>query len=175
MKKLDDFKKLVDKTNPDKPMDEETMGIFLSMIMAEKTDPKFMEVMTLEDESLKSDAMWVPKIFVSRLNELSTVRLTRAAAISIIVNLTSAGSAVMFAYYIHRKCAPDSLVTMETLGEIFPMGFFSEKQLEQLWEAQKLMSPESQEKAVHLGCYMVKDNLLDYVGTWKEIDIKEHV
>lgn len=172
MKKLDDFKKLVDKTNPDKPMDEETMGIFLSLIKAEKTDPKFMEVMTLEDESLKSDAMWVPKIFVSRLNELSTVRLTRAAAISIIVNLTSAGSAVMFAYYIHRKCAPDSLVTMETLGEIFPMGFISEKQQNELWDAQKLYGEEAQEEAKPLQCYMVPDNLIDYVGAWKEIKVE---
>jgi hypothetical protein len=56
--------------------------------------------------------------------------------------------------------------------KLFPWGMISDKQMEELWDAQKIYGEEAQKEAESLQCYMVPDNLLDYVGTWKEIEVE---
>lgn len=174
MKKLEEFKERVDALRPDQQLSEENTMMLMQLMISK--DPKLDEVMTPDNEMLQHGEMVIPKIFISRLESLSTVKITAGAAIAIFINLTSAGSAVMYAYYLHRKCEPDSVVTIDTISKnLFPWGVISEKQMEELWDAQKLWTKEEEEEAEPLQCYMVPDNLIDYVGAWKEIDIKEHV
>jgi hypothetical protein len=171
MKQLEDFQKMVDDLRPEQPLTEENTMMFMQLMMSK--DPKLEELLTTDNEMMQHNEMQVPNIFLSRLQSLSTLKITTGAAIAIFINLSSAGSAVMYAYYLHRKCAPDSTVTLDTITkDLFPWGVISEKQMEELWDAQKLWSAEEEEEAAPLQCYMVKDNLLDYVGTWKELEVE---
>ena len=171
MKQLEEFQKKVDELRPDMPLTEENTMMIMQMMLSK--NPEMDEHMTSEDEMLQHDQMVIPKIFMSRLESLSTLKITKSAAIFIFVNLSSAGSAVLYAYYLHRKCEPNSVVTINTLCEhLFPWGVMSEAQMEVLWEAQKLYGEEAQEEAESLQCYMVPYNLLDYIVTWKKVEVE---
>lgn len=172
MKQLDTFQKMVDNLSPEQPMDEEQTGMYFSLMIGEAQNPELREPMTADDPILKETEMWIPRVFISRLESLTTLKITRAAAVSMFINFNGVGTAVLYAYYLHRKCEPETLVTMKIIDKLFKGEFISPKQHEELWDAQKLYGEEAQEEAKPLQCYMVPDNLLDYVGTWKEIEVE---
>jgi hypothetical protein len=91
------------------------------------------------------------------------------AVLFIGLHLKNFGDAVMYAYYLHRKCEPDSLVNVDLLSmEIFPMGMLSEDQKSYIWENQKTSRKEMRGyEMVMLG----EDNLLDYAVTWEREEV----
>jgi hypothetical protein len=169
MKLLEDFNKLVDALNPEKPLDEEGMKIFIKLMISE--DEKLKEVITSDnDEIVNATGI---RIFLSRLGTLTTLKITRGAALAIGVNIENPGMAVLYAYYLNRKCDPNSTVTLDDVGKVlFPWGMISDDQHKELWEAQKIITSEEEEEAKALQQYGVHDNLLDYKLTWVKEEIK---
>ena len=159
--KLKKFNEIVDNINPDQPLDKEAMGIIMS-IMMDKTD-KSNEIITSEHVILKEAAQL--KVFILRLEILTSLKLTLGALIMIGLYIETFGDAVMYAYYLHRKCT-DEILTVENLSmNIFRWGMLTKPQLREMWDAQKTTNEET--KGVQQIGYGY-DNLLDYALTWEK-------
>jgi len=161
MKKLDEFNKIVDSISPNQPLTGEGMEILMNILL-DKTD-KFNEIISSKHELAQSAPQL--NIFVVRIEVLTSLKLTLGALIMIAHNIESFGNAVMYAYYLHRKCIPN-ILTVEYLSEhIFPMGMISKEQHKKMWKAQKINNDEMiGQKKVGLAY----DNLLDYIITWEK-------
>lgn len=163
MKLLEDFNSKVDALRPDKPLDEDVFKFFIGVGMSK--DERIKEEVTRDDPEFVG-AQGI-QIFLSRLEALTTLKITRGAAIAIGVNIENPGMAVMYAYYLNRKCEEGSTITIDDVAnELFPWGVISENQHRELWEAQKIITSEEEEEAKALQQYGVHDNLLDYELTW---------
>ena len=162
MEKLKKFNTLIDSTNPDLPLNKEAMGILMGMLL--ETTDKFNEIITLEHEILKSAPQL--NVFVMRVEGLTSLKLTLGALLMIGLHIETFGDAVMYAYYLHRKCKANETLTVENLSmKIFPWGMLTKKQRRELWDAQKTDSDEMKDqKMVAYGF----DNLLDYEITWEK-------
>ena len=83
----------------------------------------------------------------------------------IMQRINSVGDVVMYAYYIHRKLDPNTVVDLNVFStQLFPYGMFSTEQLRQIWDSQKVTSKEM-EGFTCIGAY---DNLLDYKEMWEK-------
>lgn len=168
---IDKFNRFVDTVHPDQPLSEDAMEIMI-MVMMSGNDPmfsdnnnKFTEIVTSDHELL--DQMPQAKVFVLRIEQLTGLKLTVGAMLMMAVNIETFGDSTMYAYYLHRKCNPDKIITVDLLStDIFPMGMLSKEQRHKMWELQKItkdVSRDELEGAIGLGA----DNMLDYAGLWK--------
>jgi len=169
MKLLEDFNSKVDELRPNKPLDEDVFKFFIAMGMSK--DEKVKEEVTRDDPEFEG-AQGI-QIFLSRLELLTTLKITRGAAIAIGSNIDTPGMAVLYAYYLNRKCEPNSTITIDDVANtLFPWGMISDDQHRELWEAQKIITTEEEEEAKALQQYGVHDNLLDYKLTWVKEGVK---
>lgn len=106
------------------------------------------------------------QIFLKRLEQLAGLKITLGAFIMIAQHLNSAGDSVMYAYYLFNKLPANSLIGINEVSEqLFPWGFFSDEQLEKIWDTQKVRKDDGLDECT---CYGAHDNLLDYVEFWKK-------
>lgn len=165
MKKLDDLKSLFDNLKPNKLLDEDQMTGLTGMVLSKR--PLFSEVATSDNPEFKPEEFIMLKILLKRLEVKSTVKITFGVAILLASEMMNPGQAVTYAYYIHRKMKPNSVVDLMTFStQLFPYGFISDEQHKEIYEAQVLNIKEKEE-AAPLGCHMAHDKLLDYNGTWE--------
>jgi len=116
------------------------------------------------------------QVFLSRLKHVAKMRITLGAFIMIAQHLESAGTSVMYVYYLWLKLKPHTLITTTVLcEELFPWGFFSTEQLNSIWGAQKLTAEENKlrkeknaKKRLTLTPIMFdgSDNLIDFQESW---------
>ena len=164
MKKLLAFKQKVDSLLPDKELNEEEAKIIASILLS--NDSKFDVEITSKDPDIANVSGF--QIFLKRLEGLTDLKITRGALICIGIHFENPGQAVMYAYYLNRKCEPNTTVTVDTITKkLFPWGMISNKQHEELWDAQKLVGDEIEQAEV-LERYGAYDNLLDYKLTWEK-------
>lgn len=166
MKKLKKFNAIVDNINPDLPLDKEAMGIIMG-IMINKTE-KFNEIISTKHEMLIEAPQL--KVFVMRIEFLTSLKLTFGALLMIGLHIETFGDAVLYAYYLHRKCNPDETLTVDNLSmNIFPWGMLTKEQKHEMWDIQKVTSDEMKgQQAIGYGI----DNLLDYQITWEKELVK---
>ena len=167
MKKLEDFKEKIDNLIPDKELNNEDMAITYG-IMASK-DSKFNDIVVSTDQEIQELTGFL--IFLKKLEAFTSLKITRGALYSIGIHFDSPGKAIIYAYYLHRKCKPNTTITLDMLtNDLFSNGMISEKQHNELWDAQKLNSEEEFEEAKLLVRCGPHDNLLDYLHTWDKDD-----
>lgn len=104
------------------------------------------------------------KVFLMRLKKLTNLKITLGALILLAQHFNSASDAVMYAYYLHYKLPANTLVTTNIIAKnLFSFGFFSELQLAELWNKQKVILTDGLDECECIGAY---DNLLDYLECW---------
>jgi hypothetical protein len=106
-------------------------------------------------------------ILEQRLSEFG-ITITKSASLFLATTISTPGRAVMYATFIAYKCFEKSInqVTCFHLSvDIFPDGFFTEKELEDIWRGQKLKLPST-------GAF--SDNLLDYKTAFNSIRKKDN-
>lgn len=153
-------------TIPYTPMSEQEMKIFHNIISAKEQE--FSTVVQNVNIDSPVYAHFKPliqsfqgQVLLKRLEVFSTVKLTLGAFLSILVNIDKVTSAVMYAFYMHNKVEPNTIITIKEISEVlFPFGFFSEEQLHELWIIQKLTSEERG--------YNINDNGLDLLYIWEK-------
>lgn len=155
---------------PNTPITEEEFRIGIYITMSDDVNLG-CEINSLDEESevykhfkpmIKGFQM---QIFLKRLELLAGLKITLGAFIMVAQHLNSAGDAVMYAYYLSRLFPKGSLIDVDGITmKAFPMGFFSEEQLKNIWDAQKVRPNDGLDEC---HCYGAHDNLLDYVETWK--------
>ena len=140
--------KLFQDVEPDTIMSEEEMRVMMGIMLSK--EPAFKQSIDDLDKESEIYKHFKPlldgfqlQIFLTRLKHVAKMRITLGAFIMLAQHLESTGTAVMYAYYCWLKLAPHTLITSDVVAEdLFPMGFFSDKQLNSLWDAQKLTGEE---------------------------------
>jgi|ERR1035437_3131983 hypothetical protein len=166
--------KIVDAFNqiyPRTPLSEFSMKTLLTLMMTK--DKEFS--VDLKEIDIKSDIYkhfkpliesFPAQVFLKRLEGLSDIHMTLGVLIMLMEYMKNPGSCVMYAYYIHNKLPSNTLVDIDTFSiRLFPFGMFSKKQLENIWDTQKVNKNDDVKNCECIGAH---DNLLDYSETWKK-------
>jgi hypothetical protein len=171
--------KLFQDINPDTVMSEEEMRVMMGIMLSKEPALKqSIDDLDKESEIYKHfkpllDGFQL-QVFLTRLKHVAKMRITLGAFILLAQHLESAGSAVMYAYYCWLKLAPHTLITTDVVAEdLFPWGFFSDEQLNSLWDAQKITTEERELRKkgkINLTPIMFEDsdNLIDFRQSWEK-------
>ena len=155
---------------PNTEMDEEEFRIYMSFLISK--DPNITTDVNLLDKETEFYKHFEPlikcftaQVFLKRMKLLTDFRITTGALFVLLEHMPSPGACVIYLYYIKSKLRkPDTLIDLNVIGmELFPMGFFSEKQLKDIWLAQKVKKDDGLDE---WHCHGVDHNLLDYDETW---------
>jgi len=166
-------KKLVeifDRHTPRTEMTEEEMMLMMSVMMGkDKSLSVDIDELDKDSEIYKHFKPLIEsfqgQVFLKRLKVFTSLKMSLGAFAILLQHMPSLGACVMYAYYLDSKLPENTLVTVETFGDIFPWGFFSEAQLKDIWAAQKVDS----EMAKKHQCVGAPDNMIDYVEVWKNV------
>lgn len=163
--------KIFDGYTPNTEMSNEETEIAMMIMLSDNQD--FKTVVGELDKSTELYRHFHPllesffiKIFLGRLEKLTSLKITLGALIMLAQHYDSAGKAVLMAYYLHCKLPENTLVTVEKVTmDLFPYGFFSDEQLNEIWGKQKVeIGEEKKYKELTLvGAY---DNKIDYLEAW---------
>jgi len=163
--------KLIDifeKHNPSTQMSkDETMTMFNLLMTKDPNLTCDLNEIDVESEIYKHFKPLIKafqsQVFLSRLKALTSLKITLGALIILMHHMESAGKAVMMVFYLYHKLPEDTLITVEGISEVFPWGFFSDEQLNKIWDAQKV-DVDDREGFTCIGAH---DNMIDYLETWK--------
>lgn len=134
--------------HPDSELNQEELMVLYNIMVSSDAELNVviddLDVTTEIYEHFKPLIKSFPaQILLKRLEAFSTIKLTLGALISILLRADTPGAVVMYGFYIHNKLEPDTVVTKELFStKLFPWGYFSEKQLKELWDIQKLTKEE---------------------------------
>lgn len=106
------------------------------------------------------------QLIEKRVEHCFTFRIDDDRLIIFIAALSvSAGTAVMYLWYLQWWCFRNSVEVIDLnifCQKIFPMGFFSESDLQNIWDGQKVCRE-----------YLASDNLVDYALAGESIQFKK--
>jgi len=78
------------------------------------------------------------QVFLKRIEVLTTFKMTLGALIVLLFHMPTAGAATMMEMYCSIKLDDNELITLDVLGkQLFPWGFYSDEQLNAIWESIK--------------------------------------
>ena len=159
--------KLVDIFNqhsPNTQMSEDETIAYMNMLLskdpifdvdldeADKEDPNYIHFKPLIES-------FVPQVFLKRLEVMTTLKMSLGALIILSMHMPSPCAAVMHTFYLHYKLPDYTLVTLDVISrQLFPFGMFSEKQLNVIWDAQKVSGDDRSNSGT--------DNMIDYEIVW---------
>lgn len=159
---------LFEQRSPDSPMDKDETMFFMNLLLTEEQEFNT----PIEDINKKSKIYqhfkpvingFQIQVFLKRLECMTTLKITLGALIILAYHLKNAGSAVMYSFYLHNKLPPNTIIGINTISTIFPWGFFSEEQLKEIWNGQKVDVDDCKE----FTCMGAFDNMIDYIEIWK--------
>ncbi len=162
---------IFDKYHPNTPMTEgENMFTIRLMFSTDENLRKDINEIDKESEIYKYFEPLINgfqmQVFLKRLEHLAKMKISLGAFLITAIHLESAGSAVMYAYYMFHKLPKNCFIGIEEVGtKLFPWGFFSEEQLKAMWSEQKVKLEDSLDECT---CYCAPDNLLDYKEFWEK-------
>jgi len=162
---------IFDKNRPGTEMDKDETTLFFNIYMSK--DKIFSEDINEVDKSSEIYKHFEPivkafqmQVFLKRLEHLAKLKISFGAFIMIALHLNNAGDAVMHAYYLFHKLPKNSFVGVDEVAKVlFPWGFFSEEQLHEIWDEQKVRVDDGLDECT---CYGAPDNLLDYAEFWEK-------
>jgi hypothetical protein len=169
--------KLIDifeKHSPNTQMSEDETILMFNLLMSE--DPNFscnIEEIDKNSEIYKHFKPLIEsfqaRVFLSRLKHMTSLKISLGALVILMHHMESAGKAVMLVFYLYYKLPVGKLITVETITELFPWGFFSNEQLNEIWDAQKVGTDDRE----GFTCIGAPNNTIDYLETWKELKANE--
>lgn len=159
---------IFEKHIPDTQMDvEENMALFNLLKTKDRNFSCDLDEIDKGSEIYKHMKLLIEsfqaQVFLKRIKAFTSLKISLGALVILMHHMKSAGKAVMYTFYLHYKFPAETIVTLETIVDLFPMGFFSEKQLNEIWDAQKVGSDDSE----GFTCIGAPDNMIDYLETWK--------
>lgn len=108
------------------------------------------------------DKVWQAQAIIKRLEAQFNKKIDSRVAFLIAAHAGSIGSCILYAYYIQYLCKLNGIdeFTLDHFGDYFPNGMFSDEQMQEVWDAQKV------ERSGNLG----SDNLVDYGAAAKSLE-----
>jgi hypothetical protein len=162
---------IFNKNRPGTPMTEDETRFSIHLMMSR--DENLLKDINEADKESELYKHFEPlikgfqmQIFLKRLEHLAKMKISLGAFLMIAIHLENAGSAVMYAYYIFNKLPKNCFIGIEEVSaKLFPWGFFSNEQLEKMWDEQKVKIEDGLDECT---CYGAPDNLLDYAEFWEK-------
>lgn len=159
---------IFDKHTPNTEMSEDEMMLMMGIMMGkDKSLSVDIDELDKNSEIYKHFKPLIEsfqgQVFLKRLKAFTTLKMSLGAFAILLQHMPTLGSCVMYTFYLYNKLPENTLITVETFGDVFPWGFFSETQLNEIWSAQKVNSENAKEYA----CVGAPDNMIDYLETWK--------
>jgi hypothetical protein len=155
---------------PKTPMSKSETEIFLKLLMTE--DKEFsvdINEINKENDVYKHFKPLIEsfqaQVFLKRLEILTKLHITLGALIILLQYFKTPAVSVAYAFYLHKKLPPNTPITVNTMGDVFPWGFFSEQQFNIIWSTLKIKSTDAIDE---WHCYGAPDNLLDYAEPWEK-------
>lgn len=129
--------------SPNTEMSEDETSTMFSILMSDNKDLSVdINEIDKESEIYKHFKPLInsfqAQVFLGRIMHLTTLKINLGALIILMHHMETAGKAVMLAFYLNYKLPANKFIGIETIAEIFPWGFFSEEQLNDIWNAQKV-------------------------------------
>ena len=159
------------KHQPKTPLTFDESKFLVSMLMDKsKTFDVLLDEVDKESEVYKHfkpliDSFQV-QVFLGRLKNFTTHKITLGALVMLSLQLHSAGAAVLMTYYLHHKLPDNTLINIDVYSmKLFPFGVFSEEQFNEIWDAQKVSNLDDMSSYKCIGAY---DNLVDYLEFWEK-------
>ena len=135
------------------PMNEEMSGLLISLMFMKK-----------DFEMPEDKKPFLYAVIEKRVEHCFTFKITDARLILLLAIVSvNPGTAVMYLWYLQYWCFKNNVKEIDldvVCGRIFPMGFFKEKDLEEIWDEQKVKSDGG------------SDNLVDYASAGTSIQFK---
>lgn len=135
--------KAFDSRVPNTPMSEIEAQIFMNILMDE-TGILNIDINDVDKDSDTYEKLsplldiFHLKVFLKRLELFTTIKMSFGGLAVLSQQFKSVGDVVMYTYYLAHKLSANTLVTAEVIAEkLFPLGFFSEQQLRDIWQEQK--------------------------------------
>ena len=123
------FCKLLDEMGANLPLSPDQFTVFLTLLSIEDK----------EVEDLYEKTGGIRMIIEGRLGALKYT-LDKKTQIMLSFIAQTPGDAIMYVYYLAYKAKEKKKdnITFDDFVDIFPMGYFSKKQLDDAWDAQKI-------------------------------------
>lgn len=169
MNKLE-FQEMLNKIEPNRLIDQNELDFIMVLMLNDKKGIDYdINNVTDDLEIYKSLQVllrnMVPRIFKLRLEQHTTLSIATNAFWSLCGFMDTPGHAVMYAYYLKHKLPENTFIDMNVLyQQVFPYTFFSDDQLNDIWDAQKV---DQEEDMSDYTCIGAPDNKLDYLEFWK--------
>jgi hypothetical protein len=134
---------IFEKHTPNTEMSEDETSAMFSILMSDNNELS-VDINDIDKESevykhfkplIES---FQAQVFLGRIKHLTTLKISLGALIIFMHHMESAGKAVMLAFYLNYKLPVNKFVSIETIAQVFPWGFFSEEQMNEIWNAQKV-------------------------------------
>jgi len=146
--------------------EDETMIMFQLLTTKDKSFSESLDDIDKESEVYQHFLplldSFIGKVFLSRINAMTSLKMSLGALAILMQYMETPGSAVMYTFYLYHKLPENTVVTVQTIDEVFPWGFFSKEQLKEIWDAQKV-NPHSDKGFT---CVGAPDNMIDYLESW---------
>lgn len=163
--------KLFEDNKPNTEMSAEEMRVMMGILLSK--EPAFKTPIDELDKDSEIYESFRPllegfqlQVFSMKLKQLTTLRISLGAFIMLSQHFKSAGDAVMYAFYLCHKLPINTFVDASTVtSKLFPFGFFSNEQLNEMWDKQKVKFDDGLDECTCIGA---PDNLLDYVEFWEK-------
>lgn len=159
---------IFNKHNPQTQMTKDETMFMMNAMLSE--DPNYScDINDMDKESelythfqplLES---FTAQVFLKRIEAMTTLKMSIGALVVLMHHMESPGNAVMYAFRLHDKLPKNSIVTVDKLAEVFPWGFYSETQLTEIWDAQKVAMDDRKGYT----CVGAQDNMIDYLEIWE--------
>ena len=123
------FCKLLDKMGANVPLSPDQFGLFITLL-------------SIEDKEVEELYEKIPPMGHLIKGRLESLKYTLDKKTQIILSfiVDNPGDAVMYIYYLAYKAKQRNkdIITFDDFVDIFPMGYFSKKQLDEAWDTQKI-------------------------------------
>lgn len=156
---------IFDQYTPNTPMSEDESKIMISILLSDKSIfNKDVDDFDKNSEEYKQIiSIFQAQIFLGRLKALTTLKISFGCLILILEHIDTPGKAVMYSYYMFKKLSEYTFIDINVFtSRLFPWGYFSDEQLNEIWNKQKIKEDDVKE----LTCIGAHDNLIDYKEIW---------
>jgi len=126
------FCKLLDEMYPSIPLNQDQFMIFMVLMDIKEDDDRLDKLYTASGNPRLQMIIGRLKSLDYTLDEKTQIMLSFIAQ--------TPGDIVMYIYYLAYKAKQKNkdIITFDDFVDIFPMGYFSKKQLDEAWDAQKI-------------------------------------
>jgi hypothetical protein len=158
---------IFDQHSPNTPMSEDETKNMIGILFSDNPIlNKNVEEFDKESEEYKQVlSIFQVQVFLSRLKALTTLKISFGCLLMLLEHIESPGKGVMYVYYMFKKLPENTFIDINVYTtKLFPLGYFSDEQLSEIWDKQKI----NKEEAKYLTSVLPfnTDNLVDYKEVW---------